>query len=706
MSGGCFFRGLAAAAAGVVALSGIAAAQTTTCQGRPITVLDFRNPVLQSGTALSPGAVYRFSNVATGVDALVTITAITNGSLTIIDRDTGLIGNFQPELGGSNQRSADFTIALVTAGGSTPVTADFAASGIDIDGDSASLREYAEFSTPLASYILETPTNLDVNASGPSTPSNIRFESRTTFTAPGIDPTATANIVSIQYTSTSTFNYRIGVLGTGSTVRLTSLDFTCPVLNFPTPQPQTNQDFGDAPSSFGAPAHDIVAGYRLGAVITAETAGYNSQTASADSGDDGVMLPALTQGQAAMIAVSTAGSGGRLQGWIDWNGDGDFTDSGEQIATDIQDNGGGDMNAAAGAISFSVPVPATATTAITFARFRWGTQSGLSPTGIASNGEVEDYSLSINPASGSASCPAGQLLINQTGNAASIVSSSGVSNSANALGALAAAGTSPPDPVSAEMTSNGNTLVLDLGVRVPQNGTIVVSAARDNGAQGDNARVNIQFSTDNISYSTAVSYGAAPATFASAAQNVLERSNVIVPTGGARYVRFTNQNNDDIFVDGVQYGKVCLASATLTATKTVAIYNPAGATPFAIPGNDVVYSLTVQNTGTGAVDADTLFIVDTLPAEVTFFNGDMDDAGPATGAVYFTQSGAGLTFTPATDLRYSSSATRPATFGACAYAPAAGYDQNIRHVCLNPKGTMPAGSPSVSFTAQFRTRIK
>ena len=127
-------------------------AQTTVCQGRLITVLDFRNPVLVSGSALSVGAVYRFSNVATGIDALVSIDAITNGSLNFFDRDTGLIANIQPELNNLGASSADFTISFVAAGGSAPVAIDFAASGIDIDGNNNNLREYAEFSTPFAEY--------------------------------------------------------------------------------------------------------------------------------------------------------------------------------------------------------------------------------------------------------------------------------------------------------------------------------------------------------------------------------------------------------------------------------------------------------------------------------------------------------------------------------------------------------------------------
>ena len=527
-----------------VLLTAAAEAQTTTCHGRPITVLDFRNPVLISGSSLSAGAIYRFSNVATGVDARVSIIALNGATLATIDRDTGLVNNFQPELGGTDARSVDFNISFVTAGGTTPVALDVAASGIDVDGDSGSLREYVEFSRPLASYVLENPTNLDVNFSGPSVAANIRFESRTNFTAPGIDPTATQNIVSVQYTGTSSFNYRIGALGTGSTTRLTSLDFSCPVLSFPSTAPQSPQDFGDALLGYGNPAHDIVAGILLGSNNTTEADSYNSPTASGDTGDDGVTFSAMTQRQTATHTATVSGSGGRLQAWIDWNGDGDFADPGEQIATNVQDNGPGDSNSSIGIIGLAIDVPIDATTNPTVARFRWSTQDNLGATQIASNGEVEDYQVTIA-------------------------------------------------------------------------GTAIYQVA-----------------------------------------------------------------------------------------KSSTVLDVSGLGQFAIPGNDVVYSITVTNTGAASSSADSTFVLDSLPPEVVFFNGDIDDAGPATGAVYFTQNGTGLSFSNATDLKFSDSVSPPAAFSSCTYVPVAGYDPMVRHVCLNPKGEMASGSPAPSFNLQLRVRIQ
>ncbi|NWG91577.1 MAG: hypothetical protein HXY21_03595 [Parvularculaceae bacterium] len=164
-----------------------------------------------------------------------------------------------------------------------------------------------------------------------------------------------------------------------------------------------------------------------------------------------------------------------------------------------------------------------------------------------------------------------------------------------------------------------------------------------------------------------------------------------------------NPGGQQLGISDVTYDKVM---PLLTALKTVSMVGTVGNERFAIPGNDVYYTLTVTNSGDGTVDTDTLFLSDPIPSNVEFFNGDIDGGGPATGAVYFTQAGAGLTFTLGTDVRYSNGVSAPANFAACAYTPAAGYDPNVRYLCLNPKGKMLAGAPDPTFSVQFRARIK
>jgi hypothetical protein len=372
-------------------------AQTTEmCLGRVITPMDFSaNPVLVSGTALQPGAVYRYSNVSFGIDALVRIVSLNNGaSLSTIDNNGTLRAFFNPELGGTNARSVDFQFTFVISGTNTPTPIDFAAGAIDVDGDSGSLREYAEFESNFSEYVLNSPTNLSVNSSTPST-GNTRFEPNTNFTAPGIDPTAFQNIVATFYTRTSSFRYRIGTLGTGSSVRLTSLQFTCPNVPSPVRYPVT-QDFGDAPNTYGNPRHDVFDTVRLGATNTRDAAGYNSPDASADPGDDGVTFPTLRRNNAASLSISVTGGGGLLQAWFDWNADGDFLDAGEQVALNVGDNGPGDTNSTIGIIGLNVAVPQTAALGNTFARFRWSTQRDVdAATMSARDGEVEDYRVTV-----------------------------------------------------------------------------------------------------------------------------------------------------------------------------------------------------------------------------------------------------------------------------------------------------------------------
>ena len=377
-------------------LSSQASAQIINCNNRLVTSLDFIGPTLISGTDLQVGATYRYDSVATGIDAEIEILGFTGGAtLNFVDRDVGLVNYFQPELNASQNSSADFRITFLASGTNTPIEIDFAAGGIDIDGNNVSLREYAEFETTLVESLLSNPTELDMNASGPSASDRIRFESRTTLVATGIDPTATANIVMAFYTDTSSFEYRIGALGTGTQTRLTSLGFDCPNLQNPISIPLTAEDFGDAPfPTYGNPIHTIVNGIRLGAANTDDTGPYNSSTASADTGDDGVTIPAFVQTANATITANVVGTGGYLQGWIDWNGDGDFNDTDEQIAQDVQDTDND------GVIDIPVTVPASTTNGQTFARFRWSTTSGLESNTAVSDGEVEDYEIpSITEAS-------------------------------------------------------------------------------------------------------------------------------------------------------------------------------------------------------------------------------------------------------------------------------------------------------------------
>ena len=79
-----------------------------------------------------------------------------------------------------------------------------------------------------------------------------------------------------------------------------------------------------------------------------------------------------------------------LDAWMDFNQDGDLSDAGEQIFTSTAVVNGLNDN-----LSFTVPAGAVA--GDTFARFRCSGAGGLSPTGPALDGEVEDYVFTVAP---------------------------------------------------------------------------------------------------------------------------------------------------------------------------------------------------------------------------------------------------------------------------------------------------------------------
>ncbi|MDE2403920.1 MAG: hypothetical protein KGM17_04275 [Sphingomonadales bacterium] len=144
------------------------------------------------------------------------------------------------------------------------------------------------------------------------------------------------------------------------------------------------------------------------------------------------------------------------------------------------------------------------------------------------------------------------------------------------------------------------------------------------------------------------------------------------------------------------------ANALLTILKSSSLVSdPVNGTnnPKFIPGAIVRYAFTVANTGPSAVDSNSLWLVDTLPATLS--------VGTAASPVFAQGTpGSGLTFTSGTDLRFSSASSPPASFAACNYTPVSAYDSAVRYVCLNPKGAM-AGSTGTppSFTLSIQARV-
>ena len=164
-------------------------------------------------------------------------------------------------------------------------------------------------------------------------------------------------------------------------------------------------DWGDAPSA-PYPTLSVNDGARhairsdgpfMGGSVDAELDGQPGASALGDDNDgndddDGVTFTTLlTPGDPSAsvdIDMSASPVSGMLNAWIDFNGDGDWADPGEQIFTDAPVTLG-----IVNHVTFSVPI--TAAPGSTFARFRVNTTGGLSYDGLAADGEVEDYEVQI-----------------------------------------------------------------------------------------------------------------------------------------------------------------------------------------------------------------------------------------------------------------------------------------------------------------------
>jgi VCBS repeat-containing protein len=80
-----------------------------------------------------------------------------------------------------------------------------------------------------------------------------------------------------------------------------------------------------------------------------------------------------------------------LDAWIDFNRDGDWDDPHEQIFSSKQ------LLAGINQLEVTPPLAPDTIPGLTYARFRVSSTGGLLPTGLAADGEVEDYSILIVP---------------------------------------------------------------------------------------------------------------------------------------------------------------------------------------------------------------------------------------------------------------------------------------------------------------------
>lgn len=167
-------------------------------------------------------------------------------------------------------------------------------------------------------------------------------------------------------------------------------------------------DYGDALDSFGTLSASDGARHRLpamtapiflGSQLDPEGNGQPSTAANRDDfvgafdDEEGVIVPKVLIPHFRAAVLVTASAAAQLDAWIDFDGDGVFSNS-ERIADNLS------VDAGQTRLEFTTPLDALPNVRTT-ARFRLSSSGGLDPTGMATNGEVEDYSMMVRrPAPG------------------------------------------------------------------------------------------------------------------------------------------------------------------------------------------------------------------------------------------------------------------------------------------------------------------
>ena len=157
-------------------------------------------------------------------------------------------------------------------------------------------------------------------------------------------------------------------------------------------------DYGDAPVPYPTlqasnGASHVLAGPTLGALRDAETDGVPSVAADGDDlagsdDEDGVSFGVAQVGATDNgVVVNVQGESGKLDAWIDFNGDGSWNGADEHIFDSV--------DVAVGDNTLFFDVPAEARSITTLSRMRITRAGGIGVGGSVDNGEVEDHILSL-----------------------------------------------------------------------------------------------------------------------------------------------------------------------------------------------------------------------------------------------------------------------------------------------------------------------
>ena len=162
------------------------------------------------------------------------------------------------------------------------------------------------------------------------------------------------------------------------------------------------QDLPDTPNSYNNNApHTLATTPTIYLGNIAPDSEFSSILDGDNSEDDGVVYNGSTLQGAVINTDSTTSStisfditntgNGYLSAWIDWDGNKDFENNPNEKIIDTL------HLTSSGTTTVNITVPAIPSPpAQTYARFRFSTDMNLSSTGLASDGEVEDYMIDLN----------------------------------------------------------------------------------------------------------------------------------------------------------------------------------------------------------------------------------------------------------------------------------------------------------------------
>ena len=135
-----------------------------------------------------------------------------------------------------------------------------------------------------------------------------------------------------------------------------------------------------------------------------------------------------------------------------------------------------------------------------------------------------------------------------------------------------------------------------------------------------------------------------------------------------------------------------------------------GTNPKRIPGAVLLYSSVVRNSSSGTPSANSVTVTEAVPAQTILYVGDLNGTG--TGPVTFVQGSPSSTLTytytslASTTDDVSFSNNGGSTFTYTPVPDTSGYDANVTHVRVNPKGTFAGSSATGNPSATIRFRLK